>query len=123
MGGDRIELRGLRVLGTHGVLPEEQWRPQPFEVDLVLGLDLAPAAATDDLVDTVDYGALVDLVTRLVGSGHFSLLEALAGAIADAVLSDARVEQAEVAVRKLRAPVPADIGSVGVRLVRRRPGG
>ena len=31
---DRIELRGLRVLGVHGALPDEQVRAQPFEIDL-----------------------------------------------------------------------------------------
>ena len=53
---DRIELRGLRVLGAHGVLPEEQQRAQPFEVDLDLELDLRPAGRSDALADTVDYG-------------------------------------------------------------------
>ncbi len=55
---DRIELRGLRALGTHGVLPEEQERPQPFEVDLDLEVDLRRAGRSDDLADTVDYGAV-----------------------------------------------------------------
>ena len=48
-GRDRIELRGLRVLGTHGVLPEEQARAQPFAVDVDVWLDTAEAAASDDL--------------------------------------------------------------------------
>ena len=38
---DRIQLRGLRAMGTHGVLPEEQQRAQPFEVDLDLEVDLS----------------------------------------------------------------------------------
>jgi dihydroneopterin aldolase len=51
---DRIELRGLRALGTHGVLPEEKERAQPFEVDLALEVDLRPAGRSDALADTVD---------------------------------------------------------------------
>ena len=46
---DRIELRGLRVLGTHGVLPEERERAQPFEVDLDIDADLRPAGVSDAL--------------------------------------------------------------------------
>ena len=46
--GDRIELRGLRVLGVHGALPEEQERAQPFEVDLDVEADLRPATAGQD---------------------------------------------------------------------------
>ena len=48
---DRIELRGLRVVGTHGALPEEQVRAQPFEVDLDIEVDLRPAGLSDDLDD------------------------------------------------------------------------
>ena len=59
---DRIELRGLRSIGTHGVLAEEQARAQPFEVDLELEADLTVAGRSDDLIDTVDYGSLAERV-------------------------------------------------------------
>lgn len=119
---DCIELRGLRALGAHGALPEERDRLQPFEVDLDLHLDLAPACHSDSLADTVDYGTLAQRVEGVVAHGHFSLLEALAQAVADAVLSDERVVAVTVRVRKLRPPVPLDIASVGVTLSRRRAG-
>lgn len=117
---DRIQVRGLRVLGTHGVLPEEQRRRQPFEVDLDLALDLRRAGRSDDLTDTVDYGALACLVAGVVSEGHFALLEALAEAIANVALSDARVVEATVCVRKLRPPLPLAVASVGVALTRSR---
>jgi len=120
--GDRIELRGLRVVGTHGVLPEEQERAQPFELDVDVQLDAARPAASDLLADTVDYGALATRAARTVGSSSFALLEALASAVAEDLLAaDARIEQVAVTVRKLRPPLPLDIGSVGVRVVRGRP--
>lgn len=118
---DRIELRELRVLGTHGVLAEERERPQPFAIDLELEVDLAAAAASDDLADTVDYGAVVGRVRALVERERFALLEALAGAIAALVLEDERVRSVTVALRKLRPPVAADLGAAGVRLTRRQP--
>jgi dihydroneopterin aldolase len=99
------------------VLDEEQVRAQPFEVDLDLELDLARAAETDDLVDTVDYGAVVDMVVAVVsGARSFRLLEAMAGAIASGALEDERVGSVTVAVRKLHPPLAADVGTVGVRL-------
>ena len=55
---------GLRVLGVHGVLPEEQVRAQPFEVDLELHVDLAAAGKSDDLADTVSYADVIDAVRR-----------------------------------------------------------
>ena len=118
---DRIEIRGLRVLGTHGVLPEERVRPQPFEVDLDLHVALDTAGRTDDLDDTVDYAGVVDRVRGIVGGSHsWLLLEALASAIASAVLTSPRVESVTVSIRKLQPPLAADIVTVGVRITRSR---
>ncbi len=61
-----IIVTGLRELGVHGVLPEEQSRPQPFEVDVELEVDLANAGQSDDLDDTVDYSAVSEAVSRVV---------------------------------------------------------
>lgn len=117
---DSIELRGLRVLGRHGCLPEEQERDQPFEVDLDVVLDLSAAGRTDDLADTLDYGAVVAAVVGVVAGPPSALLERVAEQIAEAVLADARVAAVTVAVRKLRPPVPADLATAGVRLTRAR---
>lgn len=120
--GDRIELRGLRVRGTHGVLPEEKDRDQPFELDLDLDLDLTTAGGTDRLSDTVDYGAVAAEAAALVaGPRSYDLLEALGEAVATAVLGiDRRVAGVTVTVRKLEPPMDLDIESVGVRIIRRR---
>jgi 7,8-dihydroneopterin aldolase/epimerase/oxygenase len=120
--GDRIQLRGLRVVGTHGVLPEEKNRAQPFEVDLDLSVDLGLAATSDNLKDTVNYAEVADATTAIVaGPTSYDLLEALAGAIAAAALSsDLRVTAVTVSLRKLQPPLAADIASVGVRITRRQ---
>ncbi len=119
-GGDRIQLRGLRVLGTHGVLPEEKSRSQPFEIDLDLAVDLARAAGSDRLTDTVDYGVVADTVAGIVsGPTSFELLEALAGAIAEASLAtDLRITAVTVELRKLQPPLAVDIATVGVSITR-----
>ncbi len=117
---DRIELRGLRVVGIHGALPEEQERAQPFEIDMDLEVDLQQSSGSDDLVDTVDYGRAVERASAMVAGHRFRLLEGLAGAIAQAVLADhSRARSVTVTVRKLRPPVGADLASVGVRVTRR----
>ena len=61
----KIIIMGLRELGVHGVLPEEQSRPQPFEVDVELEVDLDAAGQSDDLDDTVDYSAVSEAVSRV----------------------------------------------------------
>ena len=118
---DEIQLRGLRVTGTHGVLPEEQVRAQPFEVDVDLSADLSAAGASDALADTVDYGAVVESVSRVVGSERFALLEALAERLCAVVLgADDRVASVTVTVRKLRPPVAVDLAFAAVRVTRSR---
>lgn len=115
---DRIELRGLRLTGTHGVLPEEQSRAQPFEIDVDVFADLRAAGASDDLEDTVDYGALSEAVARIVTTEHHALLERVAERIAETALADERVTSVTVTVRKLRPPIPLDIASTAVTVTR-----
>jgi dihydroneopterin aldolase len=118
---DRIELRGLRVPARVGVLPIERQQDQPLEIDLDVVVDLGPAAASDDLTDTVHYGAVCDAVADAVGRGHVALLERLAEVVANTVLGvDPRIVAVDLAVRKLRPPVPHDLATSGVRVVRTR---
>jgi len=105
-------------MGTHGALAGEQSRSQPFEVDVDLEIDLGAAGASDDLAQTVDYGAVVVAVERVVAGERWALLERVAQRVAEEVLADPRVRSVEVAVRKLRPPVPVDLDTAGVRIVR-----
>jgi dihydroneopterin aldolase len=117
---DRIELRGIRAVGRHGVLAEEQQRPQPFTVDIDLTADLRPAGESDDLAQTIDYGAVAEAVVAEVEGPPCALLEHLAQRIADRVLAVApeRGTSVTVTVHKLRPPVPVDMASAGVRITR-----
>jgi dihydroneopterin aldolase len=118
---DRIELRGMHFLGRHGVTLEERMEPQPFEVDVVMWAALAEAAASDDLDDTADYSAVFAQVAEIVQGQSFRLIEALAGAIIEAVLdSQPRVESVEVRVRKPQAPLPGSFETVEAVLHKHR---
>ncbi len=118
---DRIELRGLRLVGIVGVLAEERTRAQPLEIDLDLTVDLSEAGASDALGDTVDYGAVCDALAEVVDQARPELLERLAVLLAEAVLAlDARIAAVELSVRKLRPPVPHALASSGVRVTRSR---
>ncbi len=118
---DRIELRGLRVPARVGLLPIEREQDQPLEVDLDVVVDLAAAGASDDLADTVHYGTVCDAVVRAVGTGHVALLERLAELVAQAVLGvDPRIVAVDLAVRKLRPPLPHALATSGVHVVRTR---
>ena len=115
---DRIVIAGLREMGVHGVLAEEQERAQPFQVDLELLVDVANAGSSDVLGETVDYGVICDAVRRVVADEHHQLLERLAARIADVCRSEARVHGVVVEVRKLQPPIAGEIDYVGVRIER-----
>jgi dihydroneopterin aldolase len=117
---DLIEIRGLRVLAMIGVLPEEREREQPFEIDFDVHTDLTVAGASDDLADTVDYGALTLAAERVLRTERPLLLERVAQRVADVLLADDRVERVRVTVRKLRPPIPADVSTSAVTIVRSR---
>ena len=116
---DRIELRAMRFSGRHGVLPIEAERLQPFEVDVVIELDLAPAGTTDDLARSVDYGPVFAAARAVVEGPHVALLETLAERIAAAVLTGAPAASAvTVRVRKPEAPLPGTLAWAGVEVRR-----
>lgn len=117
----RIELLGLRTSAIIGVLPEERTRAQPLEFDVVLGVSELASLTSDNLDDTVDYGAVCTRVIEHTQRGGYQLLERLAGAVTDELL-DAfpHIGWIELTVRKLRPPVPQDLLSSGVSLTRER---
>ena len=119
---DRIELRGLRVRGHHGVFDHEKRDGQDFLIDVIVWMDLAAAAASDDLADTLDYGALAQTAADIVAGPPRDLIETVAAEIADAVLTDGRVAAVEVTVHKPSAPIPLTFADVAVVAYRSRTG-
>lgn len=117
---DFIHLRGIRSYGYTGVLPEEQVLGQWFEVELTLGLNLRQSGVSDRLEDTLDYRDLIKNVQILVKTAQFKLLERLATAIAEQALEMAKVEQVQVRLTKLAAPIPDFAGQITVELTRQQ---
>lgn len=117
---DRIAITGIQAFGHHGVLPHEREFGQRFVVDLVLELDLAAAGRSDDLADTVDYGALSAEVAAIVAGEPADLIETVAERIATRCLTDERVQATEVTVHKPAAPVPVVATEVAVTIRRER---
>ncbi|MEV6600510.1 dihydroneopterin aldolase [Actinoplanes sp. NPDC051346] len=117
---DRISLRGLRVRGYHGVFDFERRDGQDFVIDVDLELDLAPAAASDHVDDTVHYGELAERLAEVVAGEPVNLIETLADRLATLCLDDDRVAAATVTVHKPQAPIPQEFADVAVTLRRTR---
>ena len=120
MTPDLISLTGLRVRGNHGVFDFERVDGQDFVVDVSLEADTRPAAASDDLADTIDYGSLAQQLAAVIGGEPVNLLETLAGRLADVCLADVRVLAATVTVHKPQAPIPLAFADVAVTVRRDR---
>jgi len=117
---DRITLTGLRVRGFHGVFDFERREGQEFVVDVQLDVDLAPAAASDDVADTVHYGELAEALAKVIAGDPVNLIETLAERLAGVCLHDPRVAAATVTVHKPAAPIPLEFADVAVTLRRTR---
>ncbi len=117
---DELAVSGIECFAHHGVLEHERRDGQRFVVDLVLGLDTAPAAASDDLHETVDYGSLVGAVHAAVQTDPVDLIETVAQRIASVCLTDARVHWTRVTVRKPDAPLRVTFSDVAVTITRHR---
>lgn len=120
---DRIELRGLRVRGNHGVFDHERADGQDFIVDITVWMDLRPAAASDDLTDTLDYGGLAQRAADIVAGTPRNLIETVSAEIADDIMTDERLHAVEVVVHKPSAPIPLTFDDVAVVARRSRRNG
>ena len=114
-----VEVRGLELPGRHGVSDEERGAPQPFVYDV--WLQVGDEALTDDVGETVDYREVVKVVREISDGREFHLLEALAGAVADALVDRLGAEHARVRVRKpqVRLELPVEWTAATVERSRR----
>lgn len=117
---DQIRLTGVRAVGKHGVLDFEHERAQTFVVDATLFLDLAPAGHSDDLHDTVDYGAIAKGIVAIIEDDHVDLIEKLADRIASMILEYPAVSRTQVTVHKPSAPIVVPFDDVSVTVERSR---
>ncbi|KAF0123176.1 MAG: dihydroneopterin aldolase [Xanthobacteraceae bacterium] len=118
---DRIFLKGLLIHAHHGLLSHESEVGQRFVIDLDLALDLSKAAASDHLAETVSYADVAQVTVSTFKAHNFNLLEAAAGAVADALLAAfGMIEAVTVTIHKPHAPIAAIFDDVGVVMTRRR---
>jgi dihydroneopterin aldolase len=116
---DLIEIKGIKSFGYHGVLESEKITGQDFYVDVVLEVDLTRASVTDDVSDTINYAEVTDLVVAQITGDPVSLIEKLAGNIADRIKATyPQAAAVSVTVHKPQAPVNAQVKDISVTINR-----
>ena len=118
--GDRIEVRGIRAFGHHGVLPSERENGQFFVVDVSLVSDTRDAARSDDIARTINYSDVASSVVDIIRGEAVDLIETLAQRIADRCLAFDRVQGVRVVVHKPSAPIDVAFDDVVVTIERSR---
>jgi dihydroneopterin aldolase len=107
---DSIYVTGLALHAFHGVMDHEASVGQTFYIDMVLDIDLTHASRSDNVA------------SRTFCAQRYRLVEAAAGAVADAILAAfPPVTAVRVTVHKPHAPIAATFSNVGVTIVRTRP--
>ncbi|MGB0909189.1 MAG: dihydroneopterin aldolase [Nitrospirales bacterium] len=116
-----IIIEGIQCSVHCGVTEIERRQPQPIVIDLELHCPNAKATHSDDLLDTVDYGEIVQRVTSLTSTSTYNLLEALTEHVKDVLFREFPISHLKAWVRKTSPPLEHINGSVGVRLSQSRP--
>jgi dihydroneopterin aldolase len=123
MNADRIIVRNLALFAFHGVFEGEREIGQRFYLDLMVETDLRPAAQSDAVQDTVDYGALVHVISEAFTEKRQMLLETLAERVVKRVFERfPLIQAAELTIRKPSAPIEAVFDSVEIQIHRARHG-
>jgi dihydroneopterin aldolase len=112
-----VELASLELHGFHGVNPEERRDGQRFLFDV--WLEVGDAGLSDRIEDAVDYREVAAIVREVSDGTKFHLLEALAAAVAEALVERFPVEWARVRVRKPDVSLPVEHSAVTTERRRR----
>ncbi|WP_088329823.1 dihydroneopterin aldolase [Lacimicrobium sp. SS2-24] len=116
---DKIVIEGLRLESLIGVYDWERTAPRPLRVDLTLELDLSAAARSDNVVDTIDYARVAEILEKVAQQSQYFLLEALANAMLNALFENFTLHKATL---KLSKPdILANADNVAIELTRCAP--
>jgi dihydroneopterin aldolase len=91
-----------------------------FSVDAELSVDVGPAAVSDDVRATVDYGVVAARIVEMCIKQRVNLLERLAVGLASMLLAEFPCSEVRVRVRKLTPPMEGLHATPGVEVTRRR---
>ncbi|UUV22403.1 dihydroneopterin aldolase [Paenimyroides aestuarii] len=109
-----IRLTNIRVFTNHGCLVEEAKIGSDYRVDLEIKADLRKSAATDELVDTVDYVHLNQIVKEEMAI-RSKLLEHVAKRIIVRIFDELpMVSRILLEVSKINPPIGGDVQQVTI---------
>lgn len=119
---DLIHMEGFAVHGLHGVLEDEKRDGHTFLVDCRLQVDTRSAGRDDDLLRTVSYADVAEIVHRVISSPSVDLIETLAARIAEQTFAAHPLVRAmTVRINKPTAPIDMEFRTVAIEITRQAP--
>ncbi|MBP1533283.1 MAG: 2-amino-4-hydroxy-6-hydroxymethyldihydropteridine diphosphokinase [Ruminococcus sp.] len=116
---DKICIEELKIFAHHGVFEHENINGQNFYVNAVLYVDTEKAGRTDCLEDSVNYGTVCELISKVMTENTYKLIETAAQSVAEAILSEYDlVESVDIEISKPEAPIDMEFWSVSVKIHR-----
>ena len=113
---DRVLIEALELETVIGVYDWERTIRQRLTLDLELATDIRPAAASDDLAQTLNYAAISERITRFADEHDFALVETFAERLAQLLIDEFSIPWLRLTLRKPGAVATA--AAVGVRIER-----
>ena len=98
---DQIQIKDLLLRTIIGINEEERRAKQDVLINVTMWADTLPAAASDDIVDAVNYRTVAKAMIAHVSQGSPFLVERLAAELLEICFeTDERIMEAEVSVEK-----------------------
>jgi len=117
---DKIFLKNIKIYAYHGCMEEEKKIGSNYLVNLIVHADLSMSCKSDELKDTVDYVALLDIVKKQMKM-RSNLLENVADRVVNKIISKfPSVRKAVVKIAKLNPPINGNIDEVVIRREKKR---
>ena len=117
---DKIYLKNIKIYAYHGCMEEEKKIGSNYLVNLIVDADLSMSCKSDELKDTVDYVALLDIVKNQMKI-RSNLLENIADRVVNKIISKfPTVRKAVVKIAKLNPPINGDTDEVVIRREKKR---
>lgn len=110
---DIIFLNNLRIDTIIGIFDWERKVKQTLFFDIEMATDIQKAAASDDIVDTLDYKSISKAVIQFVEQSEFQLVETLVEKVAELIMQDFSVPWVRIRLNKKGAIRQAsDVGVI-----------
>ncbi len=97
---DMIHIKDMPLRCVIGIYDEERLKKQDVIVNITMYADLARAAASDDIADTIDYKTIEERISSMVKKSQFHLVERLAAEVAQICLGNRAVQKVDVRIDK-----------------------